>query len=94
MNLNDFLVWLTGGGAIIAISWLFERWAWFQAQTANLKQMLVFGSSAALSIGAWAVVTYVPADVLSQIAPVFAILAATFVSVFLGQMFHAIVKKQ
>lgn len=92
MDLTQFLVWLTGGGSIVAVSWLFENWAWFQAQTAQLKQMLTFGASAVLSLGAWAVTTYVSASVLAQIAPVFMILSTLFASIFVGQLFHSFAK--
>jgi hypothetical protein len=92
MNFNDLLTWLVGGGAIIAVSWLFERWAWFQSLAAGSKQFLTYGASVVLAVGAWAVVTYVSPAVLAQLAPVFSILITTFVSIFLGQGFHAVDK--
>ena len=93
MNFTDFLVWLTSGGSIIAISWIFEQWAFFQAQTANAKRWMLYGASAALSLAAYSVTTYVPAAIVAQIAPIFAILSATFATIFLGQLYHTLAKK-
>lgn len=88
MSLNEFLVWLSSGGSIVFVSWIAERWAWFQSLGKEAKQWFIYGSSVILSFVAYSVVTFVSPEVLAQLAPFFTILSATFVSVFLGQAFH------
>ena len=89
MDLNDFLVWLSGAGGIIAVSYFAEKSSWFQAKSSEAKQWLIFGASAVLAIGAYSVVTYVSPALLSQLAPFFTILSTLFASIFVGQAFHA-----
>ena len=93
MTLTDFLVWLTAGGSIIAFSWLAERWAWFQLQTSNMKQGIMFGACVVLSLGAFAIQQYVPVETLNALAPWFGIVASIFVSLFLSKTFHQADKK-
>lgn len=88
MTLEQFLVWLIGGGAIIAFSWIMEQIDWFQTLSPKAKRWLMFAGSAAIGLGALAVVTYVPPEVLAQLSPWFTIVAAVFVSVFLNQAAH------
>lgn len=93
MSLSQFLVWLTAGGSIVAVSWLCEKWAWFQAQEKDIKQYVIFGSSAVLSIAAQLFMTYVDPAVLEMLTPYFAMLSTIFGSVFLGQAFFRLMKK-
>lgn len=92
MELTEFLVWLTSGGSIIAVSWLAEKSAWFQRLTKEQKEYFIYGASVLLSLSAYGVNTYVSAEVLSQLAPVFAIFATTFASIFLGRVYHSFKK--
>jgi hypothetical protein len=88
-TLNMFLQWLIGGGgSIMAVSWLLERMAWFQALTSDQRDYVIFGLAAGVGCGALAVVNYVPATVLDAIAPYFLVLASVFVTVFLAKTFH------
>jgi len=90
MELNEFLVWLfSGGGAIIAASWLAERWPWFQTLAAKVKEFMLFAVAAILSCGAYAVVTFVPQATLDQAAPWFLIVSGVLSTVFLGKIFHS-----
>jgi hypothetical protein len=91
--IREFLVYLMAGGAIVAVSWAVEGWAWFQNLESNAKQWFIFGSSVVLAVGAWGINTYVPSATLDSLQPVFAILATLFASVFLGQAFHFYEKK-
>ena len=94
MELNEFLVWLfSGGGAIIATSWLVERWPWFQTLAASTKEFLLFASAAIISCGAYAVVSFVPQATLDQIAPWFLIVSGVLSSVFVGKLFHSADKR-
>jgi hypothetical protein len=93
MTLADFLVWLVAGGSIVAISWLFERFGWFQSVSSNARENIMFVFCALLSCGAYAVQTFVPADVLLALAPWFGIIAGTFAMVFVSKSFHKVDKK-
>ena len=89
MTIDAFLSWfLTSGGSIITASWILERVAWFKLQSPDVKEYLFFGLSAVLSVLAYVVVTFVPAEILAQIAPYFVIISGTFVTVIVGKRFH------
>jgi hypothetical protein len=88
-TLDAFLQWLiSGGGSILAVSWLFERMKWFQNLASESKDYVIFAVSAVVGCGALALVTYVPAAVMAAIAPYFLILASVFVTVFIAKAFH------
>lgn len=93
MNLNEFLIWLAAGGGAVGASWVLEQFAWFQKLEAIKKQYVFFASCVALSLGAFAVQTYVPAGVLEQLSPWFAVIATTFVGIFGGSLYHRSAKK-
>ena len=89
MSLTDFLLWAgsaAGAGAIA--NFLLARMAWYVNLSSDQKQWTFFGICAFLSTSAYAVITYVPSAVLSQIAPFFAIIASAFVTTFVGQAFN------
>jgi uncharacterized membrane protein HdeD (DUF308 family) len=89
MGLNEFLAYLAGGsGAALVVSWIFEQWAWYSKQTPAFKQWFYFFGCAVISLGAYAVMTFVPAEVLTTLAPYFAIIAVAFGSAFSGSLFH------
>jgi hypothetical protein len=92
-KISEFLVWIVSGGSIVAFSFFAERWPWFQAQTAELKRWIMWGICALLSVGALAVQTYVPSDILVQLAPWFSVIAASFVTIFVSENFHSANKK-
>lgn len=92
MTLQEFLVWLSGVGAVALVSWLFERFKWFQNADPQKKQMIFFGVCAAVAVSAQCVNLYVPVEVLNQIAPYFATIASIFIYLFLGEQFHAATK--
>jgi hypothetical protein len=89
MGINEVLQWLLGsGGVVIAVSWICERWAWFQAKASNVKEWLFFGFTAIVWAGAYAVVTYVPQTILAVIQPWFLGISGLFVVVIVGKLFH------
>lgn len=93
MNINELAVWiLNSGGAVIIVSWLCERWNWFQLKTASQKQWIFFGFTLILSLSAYAILNFVPANILNVIAPYWGILSGLFVTVFVGEMFHKVTK--
>lgn len=89
MDLNAFIVWFGSvAGAGVVTSFLFERWAWFQGLASDAKMWASFGGMALLGLISHLTLTYVPAEVLASMAPYFQILAASFLAVFSGHLFH------
>jgi len=93
MTITDFLVWLAGGGSIVAISWLLEQWSWYQNQDPMKKKLIFCGLAILTSFVAYAIQTYVPAATLQILAPWFAMVASIFGTIFLGTVFHKADKK-
>lgn len=90
MTVTDFLVWLAAGGAAIAVSWIAERFAKFQALEATQKKLIQYGASILLAVAAFAVNAYVPKAYLDAAAPYFTIIAGLFGTFFLNQASHSI----
>ena len=94
MTLAEFLAWLVNsGGAIAVVSFLFERWAWYQAQTSDNKRYMFFGACVIVSVLGYLGLTYIPPEIIQQIAPYFGILYSTFLAIFVGTKFHQEDKK-
>lgn len=88
-NLIDFLTWIVyGGGGAIAVSWILEKMLWYQEKPSNVKQNIYFGIVSGFTLIIYAILNYVPAEVLAMIAPWFGIIAVTFVNVYIGTGFH------
>lgn len=94
-NLTDFLTWLiSGGGSVMAASWILEQFpAWVEWTNVQAKKWTFFGVAAAIGLGALAAITFVPAATIALLAPYFAVVAAVFAAVFIGEAFHKITKK-
>jgi hypothetical protein len=92
MTIEQVLVWIAGGGCIVAASWLLERFPKYTALASNIKELIFFGVAIVLGGGAYAIGIYVPAEVLAQIAPYFAIVSMVFSYIFLGKGFHSVDK--
>jgi drug/metabolite transporter (DMT)-like permease len=92
MTLSDFLVLLSGVGVIAAVSWVIEYFGWFQSLEAKKKQLFFFVICVVVALAAYCIKTFVPVDVLEQIAPFFELVAAIFAYLFLGEKFHASTK--
>ncbi len=97
MSLQQALQYLASGGAVALgaafVSWASENWPWFQQQSAGVKQLFMVGVCLALSLGAWAVQTYVPAATLAQLAAPFGIAAATVAALLVNQAWHQLVNR-
>lgn len=95
MTLNEFLVWLaSSGGASAVASWILERIPQYTALQSAIKQWVYFASCVVLTLASYLTLTYVPAEILSQIAPYFYMIGVIFASVFLGTGFHRIDRLQ
>jgi hypothetical protein len=90
MDVYDLLIWLASGGAVIAVSWLCERWAWFQAQSSDVKKWIQYGASAVVAIAALLIQQYVSMETLELIAPYVTVLISIFGMIFLNQASHSL----
>lgn len=94
MDVTQALQWIVNsGGGIAIVSWIAERLPWFQSQTSQAKEYIFLGASVFISIVAYLVLTYVPAEILNQISPIFTILYGTFATLYLGKAAHLLDKK-
>lgn len=90
MDIKSFLIWLSSaGGAAAALSFIAERLPAFQKLTSGQKQAVHLGGSLAIALIAYAILTYVPPEMLEQIKPIFALVAAVVGSWITGQVAHA-----
>lgn len=88
-DIFEFLPWIVyGGGGAIAISWILEQVKWYQEQSAKAKKNIFFGLSAVFTVLIYVFMTYVPQDVIQAIAPFFSIIAAAFISTYIGTGYH------
>jgi hypothetical protein len=94
MNLNDALIWLvnSGGGAIVA-SFILEMIPQYQALEANAKKLIYFAITVVITLIGYLTITYAPPDLIAQASPIFALIYASFVSVYVGTGFHKLTKK-
>jgi len=89
----EVLTWLvSASGAIAAISWIAERIPAWHKLKAEAKKWYLFGASAVVSIGAWALMTYVPAETFAALQEPFSIVAVLFATLFFGEGFHRLTK--
>ena len=94
MDVTQALQWIVNsGGGIAIVSWIAERLPWFQEQTSQKKEYIFLGASIVISLIAYTVLTYVPANILDAIAPYFTILYGTFATLYLGKAAHLLDKK-
>lgn len=99
MTLQQALTYLASGGAVVLgaafVSWLAEAWPRFRDwDSAGGKQLVMVGVCLVLSLGAWAILKYVPPEVLEDLSVPFGIAAATVAAVLGNQWFHANVNKK
>lgn len=69
---NELFTWLLqSGGLLLILSWVVERWPWYQAQSPEIKKVLFTGGVVLLGSGVHAMQLYVPASVWTAIDPWF-----------------------
>jgi len=94
MTLNEFLLWIANsGGSAMVVSWILELIPWYQKQEANIKKYIYAGLTAVVAILGYLGVTYLPAQLIADVTPYFAIVYGIFTSIFLGTGFHKTTKK-
>ena len=94
-DLLEALKWLAGGGAAVVaamlVSFLAERSAKFQALDRDAKLAVILGASVTIALGAWAVLTYVPPEVLAQLQSPFKIVFLAISAVLGTQVWHKLI---
>jgi hypothetical protein len=91
-DLGGFLIWLTGGGGALLVSFLAERWDWFQSQTPKVKQFLMIVIPSLLGIGALTITTFVPPEIIAQASPYFMVVVTVITYVLGTKAFHIVDK--
>ena len=93
MSLMDLLVWLTGAGSLMAISWLAEYFDWFIDMASKTKKLVFFGIAAVVTIASMLTINFVPAEIIDMLSPYLTTLIALFTMVFISDSFHAVTKE-
>lgn len=89
MTITEFLVWLgSSAGATAFLSFVAERLPAFQDLSSTAKGYWMLGGSVAIALIAWAVLTYLPPEILAQLAPVFQIVYGAVASWIANQFAH------
>jgi uncharacterized membrane-anchored protein len=92
-ELLPFLQWLVyAGGSILIGSWILEHIPAFINLQPDIKKLIAIVVNVALSLGFYAVMVYVPADIMVQLAPWFTVAAGTIVLYSGGQVVHKLTK--
>ena len=89
MDLQAFLTWLTtSAGYSVVFSFIAERLPAFQELTPAQKSIATLLGPLAISLAAWAVLTYVPAETLEAVKPIFLLVSTVVGSWAAGQIAH------
>ena len=90
MTINEFLIYAaTAGGATALLSFLTERWPAFQTWTPSQRSYFSLGGSVALALAAWAILTFVPPDVLETLKAPFQVVAGVVIAWLANQFGHS-----
>lgn len=90
-SVSEFLAWIiSGGGSVVIVSYLLERWSWFQSLSSDQRRVVSILFSALLAIGAYFGVQYIPPDVLEELDPIFRIIVGIVGAYGVGQVAHLI----
>jgi len=93
MDFNQFLLWLvSGGGALIAASWILGQIPGYVALVEKVKQWIFFALASVFAVGGFLGSQYIPASTLEAISPYFLIIAGIFSVVFLNKAYSRIVR--
>jgi uncharacterized membrane-anchored protein len=93
-TVTELLSWIVySGGAILAASWVLDRIKRFQAATAENKRIFVMGTSVLVSLAGYAILTYVPPEIMTQLNPWLTVASGTIILYGGGQIYHQATKK-
>jgi hypothetical protein len=89
MEFKEFFVWLASGlGSSFVVSYLAERWVWFQSLEFDQKKMWSTVGASVLSILAYLVYTYVPAEFWVMLSPYWQIVVGVITVNYGVKVFH------
>jgi hypothetical protein len=89
MSIVEFLMWLSGGvGATLVMSYIAERWEWFQSLSTEQKKLGKTFGATVIAIGAFLTFTYVPPEVWEMLTPYWQILLAVITANYGVEVFH------
>lgn len=95
-TLSGNLQWIMGGGGAVIgaviLSWIGERWSWYQKRSSTEKQWLMYVSSALVGLSAWAIVTYIPTETLVALEVPFKVIMLSLGGVGASQLAHGVRK--
>lgn len=80
-SLLDLIKWLVySGGAVIVVSWLLDKIPAFVALAQQTKYYIGMGSCVVVSLGAYALITYVPVAAWAILDPWFLIATGAIIT--------------
>jgi hypothetical protein len=89
MTFSQFLAMIAGGtGSSAILSWISERVPAFQNLSPTVKWWVQLIGTIGLSVTAFAVSTYIPEEILDNLAPWFAVVAGAWASFQANQVAH------
>lgn len=90
MSIQEFLTFLaSAGGASAALSFVAERIPAFGTLPSNTKALIHLGGSLVIALAAYAVLAYVPAETLAQLAPMFQVVYGVAGAWIANQLAHS-----
>lgn len=93
-DLLPFLQWIVfSGGAILIGSWILEHIPAFVTAPPEAKKLTAISVDVVLALGFYAILVFVPADVMAVLAPWFTVAAGTVVLYSGGQVVHKLTKE-
>jgi len=94
MSIQDLLVWLMGGlGSSAVVSYLAERWAWFQSLAPEVKKLYKTVGASVVAILAFLANQYVPVEVWNSLSPYWQLILGVIAVNYGVEVFHWFDKK-
>lgn len=89
LTIPEFLMWIAGGlGSTLIVSYIAERWVWFQSLRSEVKKVYSTAFASVLSLLAFAVYTYVPAEFWVMLSPWWQIVLGVITVNYGMELFH------
>ncbi len=93
-SLGEFLTFV-GTAAFIGfvLTWVAGNSTWFEKQSTNIKMLVLLIVAIGMGLGSQALVTYVPAGVVTGLEPWYKVVVASIAILLSSQTWHEIVHK-